>query len=103
MSEPDVEDLEQLHHILEEAGTEGIRLDKLLDSLKIDHGNVDAIIDLLDRLAALERNELAYQDIIQTREERGISSEIRWFSGKRPKGRTRAFTDPGFFFFFFLY
>lgn len=98
----DAHDLEQLHLILEKAGAEGIRLDVLFDSLKVNVQDVEALMDFMDRLATLERNGLAHSDIIQKRDGRGITSEIRWFSGKKPKG-TRALLGPGVFPFLFLF
>lgn len=103
MSEPeDAQELEQLHRILEEAGPQGTHIDTIFDSLKIDVQDLKAVTHTMDRLAALEREGLAHSEILQRRDGRGIETEIRWYSGKRPKGRKRPPLDPGFLFSFLL-
>lgn len=85
MSEPPEDRLgpEQLHHITREAGTRGIRLDEILDKLKIDHGDVDAIMNIMDLLTDLTDRGLVYMDTIRTKCERGTMCEIRWFATEK--------------------
>ena len=74
---------EQLHRITREAGNRGIRLDEILDKVKIDHGDVDAIMDIMNFLTDLRDQGLVYMDTIQTKCERGTMCEIRWFATEK--------------------
>jgi len=73
-------DLRVLYMHVEESGEEGIGLGKLLDNLKKDRSDIEAVTAVLDDLGTLMDLGYVHRKIIETKTEMGYEGRILWFA-----------------------
>lgn len=95
--EPLNPDLEPLYNHIKESGDKGIRLDELMDKLNKDKHDSEIVLAIVDDLSTLWTLGYIHKIIIETRFERGIEWEERWFVvGKGESKRGKPLTAPPF-------